>query len=135
LLFLHRSVVPQMDPRPRSIHPAWKSFMTDDYSPVEYSRKWSLGDKKPEICYSIEALGPLAGTKEDPFNQAATRNLMQSLAASMPGHDLTWFDHFSRELLGPGTPASSSSSSSGNSTMLVAFEMIGGRIEVKAYFF
>ncbi|KAH6962026.1 aromatic prenyltransferase [Ilyonectria sp. MPI-CAGE-AT-0026] len=134
LLFLHRWVVPQMGPRPRSIHPAWKSFMTDDHSPIEYSWKWGLGDKKPEVRYSIEAIGPLAGTKEDPFNQATTRNLLQSLAASMPGLDLTWFDHFSRELLGPGTPASSSPSSPGNSTMFLAFEMVRGRIGVKVYF-
>ncbi|KAH7128968.1 aromatic prenyltransferase [Dactylonectria macrodidyma] len=134
LLFLHRWVVPQMGPRPRSIHPVWKSSMTDDYSPVEYSWKWSLSDKKPEVRYSIEAIGPLAGTKEDPFNQAATRNLLQSLATLMPGLDLTWFDHFSRELLGPGTPASSSSSTPNKSTIFLAFEMVGGRIGVKAYF-
>lgn len=63
--------------------------MTDDHSPIESSWKWGLGDKKPEVRYSIEAISPLAGTKEDPFNQTATGNLLQSLAASMPGLNLT----------------------------------------------
>ncbi|KAF5011258.1 hypothetical protein FDECE_2611 [Fusarium decemcellulare] len=135
LLFLYRWVIPEMGPRPRSSIAAWKSFVTDDYSPIEYSWKWNFGDKRPEIRYSIEAMGPSAGTQQDPFNQAATQNLLYNLAKVIPELDLTWFDHFWRELLGPGTPAASfSGNATGSSTMFVAFEMVRDRISVKAYF-
>jgi DMATS type aromatic prenyltransferase len=135
LLFLYRWVIPNMGPRPHSSVASWRSFMTDDNSPIEYSWKWNSGERQPDIRYSIEAIGPSAGSKEDPFNQAATRNLMNDLAKVIPGLDLTWFDHFWRELIGPGTPAASTTEgSSASSTMFTAFEMLRGTITVKAYF-
>lgn len=135
LLFLYRWVVPDMGPRPRSNIAPWKSFMTDDHSPIEYSWKWSFGSKKPEIRYAIEPISPLAGSMQDPFNQAATQTLMHNLAKSMPELDLTWFDHFWRELLGPGTPAASTAGGmGGSSTMFVALEMLHDHLSVKVYF-
>ncbi|KAL6915175.1 hypothetical protein FSST1_012935 [Fusarium sambucinum] len=135
LLFLYRWMIPHMGPRPCSTTALWKSFMTDDHSPIEYSWKWSSGTGKPEIRYSIEPIGPYAGTRHDPLNQAATRTLLHNLAKVMPELDLTWFDYFWHELLGPGTPAASASGDTvGNSTVFVALEMLHGRLTVKAYF-
>ncbi len=42
--------------------------MTDDFSPIEYSWKWSMGTDPPEIRYSIEALSYLMSAAADLLN-------------------------------------------------------------------
>ncbi|KAF5627299.1 tryptophan dimethylallyltransferase [Fusarium tjaetaba] len=135
LLLLYRWVVPEMGPRPRSSMAPWNSFMTDDHSPIEYSWKWNSGNKKPDIRYAIELVSPLAGTKQDPFNQIPTRNLVYNLARNIPELDLTWFEHFSHELLGPEYLTTSTSGiSTKGSTIFAALELLHGRLSVKVYF-
>ncbi|RGP66595.1 tryptophan dimethylallyltransferase [Fusarium longipes] len=135
LLFLHRWVIPEMGSRPRSSISPWKSFMTDDHSPIEYSWKWSPGTKSPEIRYAIEPISPCAGSSQDPFNQTATWTFLHNIAKVLPDLDLTWFDHLWLELLGPGTPASSKSEDvAGTSTTFIALEMLDDRLAFKAYF-
>ncbi|GAM40056.1 hypothetical protein TCE0_034f12102 [Talaromyces pinophilus] len=133
LLFLYYWVAPRMGPMPNSPQPVWRSFMTDDHSPIEYSWKWSPGDRAPEVRYSIEAIGDEAGSREDPMNQASTVDLLQQLNHFIPELDLVWFEHFRRTLLGPGTPAAAYPDI-GNSSVFLAFEMVHGRIRAKAYF-
>ncbi|KAF4498012.1 tryptophan dimethylallyltransferase [Fusarium agapanthi] len=135
LLLLYRWVVPEMGPRPWSSMAPWKSFMTDDHSPIEYSWKWNSGSKKPDIRYAVELVNPLTGSEQDPFNQIPTRNLVYNLAKVIPELDLTWFEHFWHELLGPGSPTTSTSAiSTKGSTIFAALEMLRGRLSVKVYF-
>ncbi|KAL4725675.1 Dimethylallyltryptophan synthase 1 [Fusarium chlamydosporum] len=135
LLFLYRWVVPEMGPKPPSRIPQWKSFMTDDHSPIEYSWKWNSGIKKPEIRYAIEPISPHAGTARDRFNQNATKNLLHNLSKVMPELNLTWFDYFWHQLLDLGTPAASTARDvAGTSTIFVALEMLGDRLSFKVYF-
>nr|RBQ84427.1 hypothetical protein FVER53263_20809 [Fusarium verticillioides] len=135
LLLLYRWVVPEMGPRPRSSMAPWKSFMTDDHSPIEYSWKWNSGSKKPDIRYAIELVSPLAGSKQDPFNQIPTRHLVYNLAKIIPELDLTWFEHFWHELLGAESPIPSTSGiSTKGSTIFAALEMLHGHLSIKVYF-
>ncbi|KAF5682458.1 tryptophan dimethylallyltransferase [Fusarium circinatum] len=135
LLLLYRWVVPEMGPRPWSSTVPWKSFMTDDHSPIEYSWKWNSGSKKPDIRYAVELANPLTGSEKDPFNQIPTRNFVYNLAKAIPELDLTWFEHFWHELLGPGSPTTSTSAiSTKGSTIFAALEMLRGRLSIKVYF-
>ncbi|CVL05120.1 related to tryptophan dimethylallyltransferase [Fusarium mangiferae] len=135
LLLLYRWVAPGMGPRPRSSMAPSKSFMTDDHSPIEYSWKWNSGSKKPDIRYAIELVSALAGSKQDPFNQIPTRNLVYNLAKIIPELDLTWFEHFWHNLLGPGSPTTSTSGiSTKGSTVFAALEMLHGHLSIKVYF-
>ncbi|KAF5697717.1 tryptophan dimethylallyltransferase [Fusarium globosum] len=135
LLLLYRWVVPEMGPRPRSSVAPSQSFMTDDHSPIEYSWKWNSGSKKPDIRYAVELVSPLTGSKQDPFNQFPTRNLVHNLAKIIPELDLTWFEHFWHELLGPGSPTMSTSGiSTKGSTVFAALEMLHGHLSVKVYY-
>ncbi|KUI71475.1 4-O-dimethylallyl-L-tyrosine synthase [Cytospora mali] len=134
LLFHHQAVVSRLGPKPISIQPQWRSFMTDDYSPIEYSWKWGMGSDPPDVRYGIEAIGSKAGTMLDPLNQIATRDLVHQLSLSMPDLDLSWFHHFNRALFGPGSPMASSPKLAGSSTMFLAFEMVRSQMSVKAYF-
>lgn len=134
LLFLYHWVAPRMGPRPTGPEAEWKSFMTDDYSPVEYSWKWGAGGSAPEVRYSIEPIGRLAGTARDPLNQQATCDFLTQLHRSgLQGLNLAWFDHFKHALLGPGTPATSPTAAN-RSTVFLAFEICDGPVGVKAYF-
>jgi DMATS type aromatic prenyltransferase len=105
LLFHYQAVVPHLGPKLCSSQPHWNSFITNDFSPIEYSWKWGMGSNRPEIRYGIEALGYLTGTAVDPLNQISTCELLYKLRLAMPELDLTWFHHFRRSLFGLGTPA------------------------------
>jgi DMATS type aromatic prenyltransferase len=134
LSFFYRWVTPRLGPKPISPEAIWKSFMTDDHSPVEYSWKWGFGDSAPEIRYSIEPIGNYAGAALDLLNKKATSDLLAQLCRSgQPGVDLEWFVHFKHALLGPGTPASEAGVTR-QSTLFVAFEVTSGLMGVKAYF-
>ena len=55
---------PGIDGVPRG----WKSFMTDEFSPLEFSWSWDSSEERPQVRYSIEAIGADAGKAMDPFN-------------------------------------------------------------------
>lgn len=62
LLFYLYYVVPELGVRPGDYkQPSqWKSFMTDDHTPVELSWSWSCGDKPSVVRFSIEPIGRYA---------------------------------------------------------------------------
>ncbi|KAL4992936.1 aromatic prenyltransferase, partial [Aspergillus recurvatus] len=96
LLFHYHWIVPYLGPAPgagQSVQ--WKCLMSVDGSPIEYSWKWnaSPGDK-PEIRYTMEAIGPCAGAPLDPLNQQATVEMLHRIASAVPSVDLTWTNHF-----------------------------------------
>jgi 4-O-dimethylallyl-L-tyrosine synthase len=77
----------------------------------------------------------LTGSTQDPFNQIPTRNLHYILAKVIPELDLTWFEHFWHELLGPESPAASISGiPTKGSTIFAALEMLRDHLFVKTYF-
>ncbi|KAK2038976.1 aromatic prenyltransferase [Colletotrichum somersetense] len=134
LRFFYHLVTPRLGPRPSGSKAEWKSFMTDDHTPIEYSWKWGFGGEAPEVRYSIESIGHYAGASPDPLNQIATCDFLAQLYGNgLQGLDLEWFDHFKHTLLGPGTPASKAKVVS-QSTLFMAFEISHGPVGVKAYF-
>ncbi|KAF7502868.1 hypothetical protein GJ744_004963 [Endocarpon pusillum] len=141
LLFLYHSVVGRMGPRPSSSGSPqfWKSFMTDDFTPIEYSWSWDTPKAPPKIRFSIEAIGPDAGTKIDPFNQAMTMELARHVNAVAPDVDWDLFNHFrkefcSQELWESACVEGHNPQESHSSSMFMAFEMNKRDVAVKAYF-
>lgn len=55
LLFYLRHIVNRLGPQPTTegLPRSWRSFMTDDFSPIEYSWTW---DSSPKVRYAIEAI-------------------------------------------------------------------------------
>lgn len=107
LYFYYVFITPRLGPRPREpgCQPRWKSFMTDDFSPLEYSWNWGTsGTKAPEIRYSVEVIGLDAGTPMDPFNQLMTMELVSQLQVSLPRTDWTWFTAFHNAFQTPSLP-------------------------------
>ena len=101
LLFYYRCVVPELGAGSdaQGLPRYWKSFMTDHFSPIELSWEWGCGGESPTIRFSIEPIGPYAGTSADPLNQYATARLIHQYQRQLQNCDLRLFNHFSKELL------------------------------------
>ena len=140
LLFHYRHVIEAFGPRPSSAssQPRWRSFMTDDFSPLEYSWNWDAADH-PKVRYSIEAIGTHAGSNVDPYNRSATFKIIDNLRQALPHTNWQWFNHFAEML---DAPDSSSLMTSGQnqdllsspSSIFLAFEFDEREIAMKAYF-
>ena len=140
LLFHFRYIINILgpSPSPSSRVPSWRSFMTDDFSPLEYSWSWD-GDRHPKIRYSVEAIGRYAGSSVDPFNRRETCTVVEVLRQALPCTDWRLFEHFLEALyeneggceVRHETDERSSSSAS---SLFLAFEFGEEDIAVKAYF-
>ena len=138
LLFYYLHVIPVLGPSPGSDvqSPRWKSFMTDDYTPVESSWGWGDGISPPVIRFSIEPIGAFVGTNVDPVNEYAAKRFVHRLESLLTGVDLDWYHHFSRELLidNQAFYTSNLSSVQEKSQQFVVFDLNKEGITLKAYF-
>ncbi|KAI0446169.1 tryptophan dimethylallyltransferase-domain-containing protein [Xylaria telfairii] len=80
--------------------PLWRSFMTDDGTPLELSWDWGTNNSQPTIRYSIEPIGAQAGTPFDPRNLLAGPALQEGLNQTLPGMRLETFHYFREFFLG-----------------------------------
>ncbi|KAL8898243.1 MAG: hypothetical protein Q9207_006807 [Kuettlingeria erythrocarpa] len=136
--------IPALGPSSGSLsgYSRWKSFMTDDHTPVELSWEWRHNGESPDIRYSIEPIGLSAGGYADPFNLQATRHLMGQLQYTAPDLDLRWYNHFAERLLPDYRDLGSQtetmlrqSSTESPSTSFLAFDLRRKEpMTVKAYF-
>ncbi|KAH8732129.1 aromatic prenyltransferase [Phaeosphaeriaceae sp. PMI808] len=95
LAFFKQKIVPYLGIYPQaSILPRWRSFMTDDYTPIELSWDWGYGTVPPRVRFSIEPVSLDAGTSNDPTNLFATRSFYRNVIQKIPGGDMVWHDHF-----------------------------------------
>ncbi|KAL4865526.1 aromatic prenyltransferase [Aspergillus spectabilis] len=90
--FYSQFVLPAFGPRPQSNNtPFWRSFVTDDFSPIEYS--WNFTAKQEStIRFAIEPISVLAGTAEDPFNQIAPAEFLELTKSLGSDVDLSWYN-------------------------------------------
>jgi DMATS type aromatic prenyltransferase len=138
LIFHLHHIVPRLGPANGTASTlAWRSFMTDDFSPLEYSWNWDTPASGPKVRYSVELVGPNAGNSIDPFNQTSTVDLSRRLRRQLPGMDLTLFEimrttFYDEEGMSISAERNSDYQSS-PSSLFLAFEL-GGSIAAKAYF-
>jgi DMATS type aromatic prenyltransferase len=101
LLFYGLHVVPELGPVPNENGELrWRSPQTPDGTPLDLSWEWGL-DGKGVIRTSFEPIGPLAGTKADPFNRYETDVWIRHLEEQglVAGLDLEWYRHFTDTVL------------------------------------
>ncbi|CAF9943402.1 MAG: hypothetical protein ALECFALPRED_000295 [Alectoria fallacina] len=107
LSFYHDCIVPCLGPQPspRGSSDHFQSYCLDDYSPIEYSWCWNGrtgtdGAAKPKIRFAFEAIGPQAGSHEDPWNQDMSAHLVRTLEKRFEGQiDWKLFEYFWDALL------------------------------------
>ncbi|KAL6713789.1 hypothetical protein ACLMJK_008281 [Lecanora helva] len=136
LLFYYCCVVPELGAGPNSqgLPKHWKSFMTDNYCPNELSWEWGTGAKAPTVRFSIEPIGPQAGTPADPLNKNATSRLVRQYEPLLADASSSLYDHFSNELLSYNYSARDLESEGHKSRTFVAFELGKEGVMLKAYF-
>lgn len=129
-------VAPELGPAPdqRLQEPRWKSFMTDDNTPLELSWDWGLKGDCPTIRYSIEPIGSHAGASVDRLNQHAGPHFLRQLSKSIPGIDHVWFEHFAGEFVTYGC-LDHRNTESHETRFFAALDLHQNDITVKAYFF
>ncbi|GAB7352929.1 hypothetical protein MBLNU459_g3511t1 [Dothideomycetes sp. NU459] len=102
LLLFHRfRIIPALGPRPTSHVPWYRSRVAPgagDGTPIAYSWKWSTGTGKPTIRHYMEPLGILTGTRADPRNEIAPKQMLLQLASEFPGVKLDAFWKYAEHL-------------------------------------
>ena len=134
--FCSRYVVPFLGPSPVDSRPRnWKSFMTDDFSPFEYSWSW---ESTPKIRFSFEPIGTNAGSAADYFNRSRPLECVDVLRSSLRKSNWLWFDSiansFYKKEIGAGLAPATSGDSSSPSSIFLALEIGQQEITAKAYF-
>ncbi|KAJ5894548.1 hypothetical protein N7495_006239 [Penicillium taxi] len=136
--FFHESVAQSLGPHPRGrgSPDSWKSFMTDDHTPVELSWCWSTSLETPTVRYSVEPIGPFAGKEIDPINTAASLRLLGDTLPLAPGLDLSLHQHFQRMLSSRSDPfrVENEKLSVAQSQSFMAFDLLETSIIVKQYY-
>lgn len=97
LLFHYHWTIPYMGdapPEDQTTPTKGHASLALDGSSIEYSWKWNTSINAPEIRYTIEPTGKLAGTDLDPLNQQATRQMLHDLHGVLPGLENSWSSHF-----------------------------------------
>lgn len=139
--FSSQIVAPCLGPRPmQGQAPLWKSFMTDDFSPLEYS--WSWEKATPIIRYCFEPIGPLTGTTLDPYNHKAPMEWVNKIRPNLPSADWQLFTHFFEEFYHMQEPAlrdkgkilHSGPNQSSPSSIFVGFDLGRNGMVCKVYF-
>ncbi|KAI9878484.1 MAG: hypothetical protein M1830_000770 [Pleopsidium flavum] len=140
LFFYYYCVVPELGAgsNAQGLPRYWKSFMTDHFSPIELSWEWGCGGESATVRFSIEPIGPYAGTSADPLNQHATTRVVHHYQRLLSDCDLQLFDHFSKELLSynhsPGDIGKGPDYSGHRSRTFVAVDLGEDGDMLKAYF-
>ena len=136
MIFHYHWVVPRLGPcPPLSGIPKWKSLLTVDGSPLEYSWKWNTAEGAPDVRYTVEPIGLFTGTILDPLNQGSTRELLYHLSLIMPSLDLTWFHHFAAVFYDAEREKYMTEADAHlTTTIALAFEFLKKGLVVKAYF-
>jgi DMATS type aromatic prenyltransferase len=131
LEFFARSLAPWLGAVDASGVEQWKSFMTDDYNPLELSWDWSTTRKPPTMRLSLEPVGEHAGTAQDPHNDHASGDFLKAMLKVSPERNMQWFHHFDAYFNhGVETPAGMSH----GSKIFWAFNLVENDLAGKVYF-
>ncbi|KKK22372.1 hypothetical protein ARAM_005555 [Aspergillus rambellii] len=138
--FFRESVAPSLGQHPRGGGPptTWKSFMTDDHSPVELSWCWSAKSEIPTARYSVEPIGKFAGLSSDPLNTAASIRLLGNTLPLSPEVDLYLHRHFQQMFMSQNLPRSDTLEDGTldvpQSQSFMAFDLLESTMVVKQYY-
>ncbi|KGO38980.1 Aromatic prenyltransferase, DMATS type [Penicillium expansum] len=134
--FFRGSVAPSLGHHPRGtgdpLH--WKSFMTDDHTPVELSWCWSTALDTPTVRYSVEPIGKWAGQPVDPINTLASLRLLGDALQLSPEMDLYLHRHFQKSLMSLKSSNEDPITQNPQSQSFMAFDLLEKTIVVKQYY-
>ncbi|KAI9705784.1 MAG: hypothetical protein M1820_005032 [Bogoriella megaspora] len=138
LTWLYMNILPALGSRPSDRATSrWTSHLTHNNFPFEPSL--NITATKSVVRFQIEPISCLAGDPQDPFNQIMSLELMDRLQKATPELDLSWFDHFAKEFYISGNAAADARIRAPHGqtlpTSFLAFELVDGKVGVRAHFF
>lgn len=140
LQFHSSQIIPRLGPQPVEKEDGlkWKSFVTDGFFPLEYSWSWNKGSSDPpKVRYTVELIGPDAGSTIDPYNQFNGLDAARKIASQWPDVDLTWLLHFSTAFIDTSSGLASATNTynhASSSSIFLAFDFQHrGGLSMKAY--
>lgn len=137
-VFFNQHVARSLGPYPTKMKDRllWRSFMTDDHTPLEMSWSWSDDSDTPVVRYAAEPIGWLAGTASDPLNSKATVVCLGDTLPWAPSLDLKWYKHFLRSLVADTKDEQSARPLAAEplSQTFIAFDLEKESMTVKYYF-
>ena len=132
LEFFARCIAPRLGIANEPGVERWKSFMTDDHNPIEFSWDWHTGSEPPKIRFSVEPVSERAGTPLDPRNELITMEFLRAMLTDLPATHMQWFSHFESYF---GLGLKQHSPAGHLSQIFWAFDLNEKDVTVKAYFF
>ena len=132
LEFFARCIAPRLGIANEPGVERWKSFMTDDHNPIEFSWDWHKGSEPPKIRFSVEPVSEGAGTPQDPRNELIAMEFLKAMLTALPATDMQWFSHFESYF---GLGLKQHFPTGHLSQIFWAFDLNEKDITVKAYFF
>ena len=140
LQFHSSQIIPRLGPQPLEKHGGikWRSFVTDGFFPLEYSWSWNNGPSDPpKVRYTVELIGPNAGSSIDPYNQFNGLDAAREIASRWPNFNLTWLLHFSKAFIDSSSGlarATNTYNQASPSSIFLAFDFHHrGGLNMKAY--
>lgn len=123
---------PTADGKPR----LWKSFMTDDHSPVELSWTWAAAESLPLVRYSIEPIGQPTTDDLHLLHLQTSDDLVHKVETLVPEVNLEWYRHFFSGLLPGKASFESKLVDTGDhaSQVFLGFELQDESMMLKVYF-
>jgi DMATS type aromatic prenyltransferase len=140
LSFYRKFIVGSLGPRSPNNTTCWRSYMTDDFTPIEFSWNWGLLSETvaPMIRFSIEAIGRDAGSSIDPWNWNESFKLIERLAQSEATFDASFLHELGPKVLAEckqGGPASANAKAcASRASIFLAFDLKGDVLTPKIYF-
>lgn len=97
LNLFHQCILPYLGvfPRPENNNTRWLSTLCPYGTPIEPS----LNISQNIVRYSVEPVGPQAGTEDDPQNTNVLWECLEGIKRFDNRVDLTWFRHFASRLM------------------------------------
>ncbi|KAF2711257.1 aromatic prenyltransferase [Pleomassaria siparia CBS 279.74] len=134
--FFQNVILPRLGPHPKGSTVInalpWKSFMNDDYTPIEFSWSWSAKGGLPVLRFGVEIIrrNPTLRTRQPDVDDNLA--LVAQLSEQDSGIHLQWLQHFANALSPIDTQAWAASQEGHSSRMFLAFELYNSP-KVKGY--
>jgi DMATS type aromatic prenyltransferase len=139
LQFFSAHVSKSLEPYPRQQHSqdSWKSFLTDDHTPIELSWNWSPLRKTPSVRYSVDPIPSLVHGGPISFNTKASKDLLESAIPFAPGFSTELYQYMTNKLTVLQHEVGQTqveTSRIPRSQQILAFDLEGESVMPKVYF-
>lgn len=127
----------ELYPKKNTGHDSWKSFLTDDHTPIELSWNWSPSRQAPTVRYSVDPVPNMFQNGAVTFNTKAIKDLLELTIPFSPGFSTELYLYMTSKLTvlqQEVEPDEVETSGIPRSQQIIAFDLEGENRMPKVYF-